>query len=148
MVRIQHARTGISDTESVGIAWRRAVVGERRAGARRLLTSSGFMAAPLAGGERTAGPGAPLRAYLDRVDRDGDRDRIAQRVALEQSRGSRVVGFRRRGREVFLYEEESGELGVFEVGRDGELVRVGLVWTGERLDEWLTENRHYLDLVV
>ena len=91
---------------------------------------------------------AAIRAYLDRVEREGDRERIAQRVALEQSRGSLVVGFRRRGREVFLYETVSGELGVYEVGRDGALVRVGLVWKGERLGEWLTENRYYLDWVV
>lgn len=91
-----------------------------------------------------------LRDYLEQVDRAGDPERIAQRLARKQSLGSHVVGFRRHGREVLLYEEPaSGPNGLYihEISLDGHLPRIGTVWKGRDLDQWLREHCFYLDWV-
>ena len=88
-----------------------------------------------------------IRRYLLETGRDGDVDRMAQRIALEHARGSRVVGFRRDGRELFVREADGANgrctLAIDEVTRDGRLNRTAVVWRGRDLDRWLAENHHY-----
>ncbi|RQG89353.1 hypothetical protein [Natrarchaeobius chitinivorans] len=92
-----------------------------------------------------------LQEYLKKVDRAGDPDRLAQRLTRKHSVGSYVVGFRRRGREVFLYEEggqdESDVLRIHEIGIDGHLPCVGTVWKGRDLDQWIRHHRPYLEWI-
>lgn len=94
---------------------------------------------------------AQVTRYLTDADRNGDADRMAQRIALAHSRGSRVVGFRRAGRELFVYEERSdgaNRLAIDAVARDGRLRRTATVWTGRSLESWLAENHHYLEWIA
>lgn len=91
---------------------------------------------------------ARIRTYLDTVDRSGDVDRIAQRIALRHSRGSRVVGFRRDGRELFVFDVDRHELGIYQVERDGKLSPIGTVWRGNEVEPWLDEHSFYLDWIA
>ena len=89
-------------------------------------------------------------AYLQTTDRPGDDVRTAQRLALAHSRGTRIVGFRRDGREVVVYETGDGSnaLTIYAVGRDGRLERTAVLWRGHDLERWLDEHRHYLDWIA
>ncbi|AHG01129.1 hypothetical protein HALLA_17465 [Halostagnicola larsenii XH-48] len=92
-----------------------------------------------------------LRRYLEDCNRTGDTERIAQELARKHSVGYQVVGFRRRGNEVFLYEQRSSvssnELTIHEVTVDGRLPRIGTVWTGRVLEDWLAHHQYYLEWV-
>ena len=95
---------------------------------------------------------AQIRNYLRSVERVGDLDRIAQRIALQHSRGSRVVGFRRSGRELFVHEADRADggnlLAMYQVERDGKLLQTGTVWKGKELDSWLDEHSFYLEWIA
>lgn len=88
-----------------------------------------------------------IRTYLRTIDREVDAERIAQRLAREHGLGRRVVGFRRRGREVLLYDEGRGSLDIFEVRVSGHLDPAGTVWRGRDLWEWLDRHHHFLEWV-
>ena len=92
-----------------------------------------------------------IREYLDRVGRVGDRERIAQRVAVLDCDDATVVGFRRRGRELVVYvpggDGLPAELVIYAVGRGGRLDRIGRLWRGRELDRWLSAHRYYLEWI-
>ncbi|WP_247729506.1 hypothetical protein [Halovivax limisalsi] len=106
---------------------------------------------PLATDEAEALQGT-IERYLRRADREGDVERMAQRIALAHGRGSRVVGFRRDGRELFVHEvaDEAGPstLAIVGVDRDGRLDRTATVWRDRDLRRWLEENHHYLEWIA
>ncbi|MDJ1432278.1 hypothetical protein [Halostagnicola sp. A-GB9-2] len=92
-----------------------------------------------------------LRRYLTQCDRTGDTERIAQELARKHSVGYRVIGFRRRGNEVLLHEKRTSatgnELTIHEVCVDGRLPKIGTIWTGRDLEDWLAHHRYYLEWV-
>ncbi|MFC6717763.1 hypothetical protein ACFQGT_08995 [Natrialbaceae archaeon GCM10025810] len=88
-----------------------------------------------------------LRRYLEGVDRAGDPERLAQRLAREHTLGSAVVGFRRTGREVLRYDDRTGALTIHEIGLDDHLPCLGTCWKGRNLEAWLREHRYYLEWV-
>ncbi|SFS42077.1 hypothetical protein [Halostagnicola kamekurae] len=65
--------------------------------------------------------------------------------------GYQVVEFRRRGNEVLLHERRSSvsgnELAIHEVAVDGRLPKIGTVWTGRNLEDWLSHHQYYLEWV-
>lgn len=93
-----------------------------------------------------------VRRYLRGTNRDGDVDRMAQRIALNHAQGSRVVGFRRNGRELLVCEDDGADgrrtLAIDEVARDGRLHRTAIVWRGRDVAEWLAANHHYLEWIA
>lgn len=92
-----------------------------------------------------------LRDYLERCNRTGDTERIAQELPRKHSVGYQVVGFRRRGNEVLLCEQRSSlsgnELTIHEVTVDGRLPKIGTLWTGRDLEDWLAHHQFYLEWV-
>ncbi|WP_290815618.1 hypothetical protein [Halovivax sp.] len=92
-----------------------------------------------------------IREYLERAGHDGDAERIAQRLARAHAQGTKVVGFRRRGREVVLYEaadpDGPSELSLHRVGRSGRLTRSGTIGRNGNLGRWLAAHRYYLEWV-
>lgn len=90
---------------------------------------------------------ADLKAYLETIDRAIDDERAAQRLANRHARGSRVVGFRRRGHEVVLWAAGDRVLTIHEVRRNGELLRIGTIQLNRDLSRWLAEHHYYLEWV-
>lgn len=92
-----------------------------------------------------------IRDALDDLDRTGDTERMAHRIADKHAISGRVVGFRRRGREVLLYRDGTSDvpnvLAVHAVTRDGRVPRRGIVWKSRELDRWLEKHHHYLNWV-
>ncbi|KDE58838.1 hypothetical protein EL22_01935 [Halostagnicola sp. A56] len=92
-----------------------------------------------------------LRRHLERCNRRGDTERIAQELARKHSVGYQVVGIHRRGNEVLLHERRTSasgnELTVHAVAVDGRLPKIGTVWTGRNLEDWLSHHQYYLEWV-
>lgn len=73
-----------------------------------------------------------IQDALDDLDRTGDTERMAHWLADKHVSGDRVIGFRRRGREVLLYRDGTSDgsnvLTVHVVTREGRVPRRGIVW--------------------
>ena len=65
--------------------------------------------------------------------------RNSKKLSTITLRRKTELGFRRRGREVLLYESDT--LAIHEIDPSGQLLQVGTIWRQSDLEQWL--NRHY-----